>query len=73
MQEIYAAANPPAPPPESGTPVQPAAPTVVAYSSVVGGYTKPVIASNADIDDYLSFVRGKLESALAAGKKIAFN
>ena len=73
MQEIYAAANPPAPPPETGTPVQPAAPTVVAYSSVVGGYTKPVIASNADIDDYLSFVRGKLESALAAGKKIAFN
>ena len=73
MQEIYAAANPPAPPPEPGTPVQPAAPKVVAYSSVVGGYTKPVIASNADIDDYLSFVRAKLESALAAGNKIAFN
>lgn len=76
MQEIYAAANPPPPAPVPGTPAQPAtpaAPKVVAYSSVVGSYTKPVIASGADIDDYLSFVRGKLESALADGKRIAFN
>ena len=51
----------------------PPPPTVVAYSSVVGGYSKPVIASNEDIEDYLAFVRGKLESAIATGKKIAFN
>ena len=66
MQEIYAAVRPPA----KDTPPSP---TVVAYSSVVGGYTKPVIANATDIDDYLSYVRGKLEAALAAGKKIAFN
>ena len=66
MQEICAAANPA---PEPGAP----APTVVAYSSVVGGYAKPVIASSSDIDEYLSFVRGKLEAALADGKKIAFS
>ena len=76
MQEIYAAVVPPSPAPVPGAseqPEPPATPTVVAYSSVVGGYTKPVIASNDDVDDYLAFVRGKLESALAAGKKIAFN
>ena len=66
MQEICAAANPA---PEPGAP----APTVVAYSSVVGGYAKPVIASSSDVDEYLSFVRGKLEAALADGKKIAFS
>jgi len=77
MQEIYAAARPPAPAGTgagtNGGPNPPPPPTVVAYSSVVGGYTKPVIANATDIDDYLSFVRGKLEAALAAGKKIAFN
>lgn len=76
MQEIYASARPPAPAGtcagEDGVPMPPP-PTVVAYSSVVGGYSKPVIASNEDIEDYLAFVRGKLESAIATGKKIAFN
>ena len=37
------------------------------------GDDRPVIANATDIDDYLSYVRGKLEAALAAGKKIAFN
>ena len=76
MQEIYASAPPPAPAGsgagEDDTPT-PLPPTVVAYSSVVGGYSKPVIASSEDINDYLAFVRGKLEAAIATGKKIAFN
>ena len=76
MQEIYASARPPIPAGagagQGGAPTPPP-PTVVAYSSVVGGYGKPVIASSEDIDDYLAFVRGKLEAALATGKRIAFN
>ena len=73
MQEIYAAANPPAPEPGPDRPPRPAAPTVVAYSSVVRDYAKPVIASRADVDAYLAFVKEKLETALAEGKKIAFD
>lgn len=73
MQDIYAAADPPVPVPGPDVLPQPVAPTVVAYSSVVKGYAKPVIANNADIDEYLAFVKAKLETALAEGKKIAFN
>lgn len=77
MQEIYAAARPPAPAgTETGTngiPNPPPPPTVVAYASVVKGYARPVIATSADVVEYLDFVKGKLEAALAEGKKIAFS
>ena len=51
----------------------PHCPIVVPYTSVARGYTKQMITSKDEIEDYLAFIRAKLEAAIADGKRIAFN
>ena len=51
----------------------PHSPVVVAYARVTGGYAKSMISTDSEIEDYLTFLRGKLKAAIAAGQRIAFN
>ena len=45
----------------------------MAYARVTGGYAKSMISTDSEIEDYLTFLRGKLKAAIAAGQRIAFN
>ncbi len=75
MNKIVVSAQPPQKPAGGGdspTP-PPQAPKVVSYSSVARGYSRQMISSKGEIDDYLAFLRGKLETAISEGKRIAFN
>ena len=58
--------------PNSSFPI-PHSPVVVAYARVTGGYAKSMISTDSEIEDYLTFLRGKLKAAIAAGQRIAFN
>lgn len=73
MNKVLASAQPPEPQPEPGNPTPPPAPTqtVVAYATVVRGYDKTMISSEAEIDAYLAFLREKLKTVVAGGKRIA--
>lgn len=51
----------------------PHTPAVVAYARVTGGYAKSMISTDSEVEDYLTFLRGKLKAAIAAGQRIAFN
>ena len=73
MNKVLASAQPPEPQPEPGNPTPTPAPTqtVVAYATVVRGYDKTMISSEAEIDAYLAFLREKLKTVVAGGKRIA--
>ena len=73
MNKVLASAQPPEPQPEPGNPTPTPAPTqmVVAYATVVRGYDKTMISSEAEIDAYLAFLRQKLKTVIAGGKRIA--
>ena len=73
MNKVLASVQPPEPQPEPGNPTPPPAPTqtVVAYATVVRGYDKTMISSEAEIDAYLAFLREKLTTVVAGGKRIA--
>ncbi len=73
MREIFAAACPSEGGEVGGNDEAASRVQIVPYSSVVSGYKKPVIVNNADVDDYLAFVRERLGAALADGKRIVFN
>ena len=82
MNRLVASVQPPQPPPQPNggnggagdTPPPPPPPRVVVpYTSVARGYTKQMITSKDEIEDYLAFIRAKLEAAIADGKRIAFN
>ena len=73
LNKVVASAQP-TPPPAPGNPGDPPpspVQTVVAYASVVRGYAKPMLSTDAEVEDYLDYLRGKLKGAVAEGKRIA--
>ncbi len=75
LGEIARMTPPPAPPPgpssgESAPPPAPPPPAYVNASEIKVAYSRPYLAEEADVDEYVNELRKTLMSEIAAGKKV---